>query len=1108
MSRASGSAVFLPLRKRRNQRQPARRSHLFEIVTRLGVSMSVFIRDSSIEISWTTQLRKCALLCSLLSAVPGLSIAEAQVSSNELSVSLESQVQPILKRHCLKCHGVSKKEGQLQLHSAVRIWKGGENGLAVVPSDPAQSLLWKRVEQDEMPPDTPLSGQEKQILHDWIAQGAKGLPTNSAEAELMQQDEHWAFTRLKSVEPPEVVAPEMCHTPIDQFVLTELQKAGLGMSAESARRTLIRRISFTLTGLPPTPDEITRFLEDTGADAVERLIDHYLASPQYGIRWGRHWLDAAGYADSNGYFNADSDRPLAYRYRDYVVRSINADKPFDQFVREQIAGDEMAGFIPEQHRHSATPEMIEMLIATHYLRNGQDGSGESDGNPDEVRIDRYTALESSQQIISSSLLGLTFQCAKCHDHKFEPLTQADFYRFQSVLFPAYNPEKWVKPNDRYTYASQSGEYEAWQAKIAAAKSRLSEVQVEYRDWVKQNRRSDFVLFETDFADDEQFSEQWSNRIPGDDGPAGVAMVTLHAGAETVTAPLPAALCAEGLLKIVEGGLSGDKWLSTQQTFDWTPDAEGQWIQASFALVDHRVHDTESPAARIAYGIALHDFDNNSATPGGNILIDGNPAGGAAVHLDYPGSTSKHAGSIGQERYVPGHSFGVRITHTSDHKFRLQHLVDDLPEGPHVDLRAEDLPDGSFGFAFCCGRSFQVDNVVVETSYAARAADTPGLQSELEAYRSEQQRRQVEIKAAADEIQKIEAAEPGRIAWVTDTTAEPPDVYLLDRGEYSHPGEKVQPAPISALDDQQNPMPISHPVGEFPSTGRRLAWANWVTKPDSRAASLMARVQVNRIWQHHFGTGLVSTSENLGMSGAEPTNQALLDWLAQEFIRSGWSLKFMHRLILRSAVYRQSSIATAVGSGIDPSNRLLGRFPMRRLDAEAIRDGQLAISGELDLTMDGPYVATTRNGAAEVIVPEDRPGAFRRSIYLQQRRSQGLSMLNVFDAPMMVLNCTRRPVTTMPLQSLSLLNSEFAVKRGQSFAQRIAREAGDSAEARISRAFLLATGRECDTEELNDALQFVRDQQQGYANEIDTAEFRAWSDFCQLLLASNACLYLE
>jgi len=271
---------------------------------------------------------------------------------------------------------------------------------------------------------------------------------------------------------------------------------------------------------------------------------------------------------------------------------------------------------------------------------------------------------------------------------------------------------------------------------------------------------------------------------------------------------------------------------------------------------------------------------------------------------------------------------------------------------------------------------------------------------------------------------------------------------------------------------------------------------------------MARVQVNRIWQHHFGTGFVSTSENLGMSGSEPSNQALLDWLAQEFIRSGWSLKSLHRLILRSAVFRQSSLAHDEGLKVDPYNGLMWRYPLRRLDAEAVRDAQLAISGDLDVTHDGPCVATTRNGAAEVIVPEDQPGAFRRSIYLQQRRSQGLSLLNVFNAPIMVVNCTHRPVTTMPLQSLSLLNSDFAVKRGQSFAQRIHREAGESAEARIGRAFVLATGHECSAEELMESLQFIRDQRQVCAGAGDNAESRAWADFCQLLLASNACLYLE
>ena len=285
---------------------------------------------------------------------------------------------------------------------------------------------------------------------------------------------------------------------------------------------------------------------------------------------------------------------------------------------------------------------------------------------------------------------------------------------------------------------------------------------------------------------------------------------------------------------------------------------------------------------------------------------------------------------------------------------------------------------------------------------------------------------------------------------------------------------------------------------------------------------MARVQVNRVWQQHLGTGLVSTPENLGMSGSDPSNQALLDWLASELIRGGWSLKSLHRMILQSAAFQRSSVGTEHGLAGDPYNRLLWRYPMRRLDAEALRDAQLAISGDLDLSFGGRYVPTTRNGAAEVIVPEDQPGAFRRSIYLQQRRSQGLSLLNVFDAPMMVVNCTRRPVTTMPLQSLTLLNSDFSVNRGRSFAKRLQREADDSDEARVNLAYVIATGQSCSAVASEEAIRFIRNQQQLYSADLKATSsdgavadvavsdgaMRAWSDFCQLLLASNACLYLE
>ena len=1024
-----------------------------------------------------------------------MAITSPLAIAQEPAPTVPREVTQLLKRHCVKCHGVAKSEAGLQLHTALRIWKGGETGHTVVAGSADKSELWKRVVADEMPPEMPLADNDKKILREWIAGGATGLPRDNEQAAQMQQDEHWAFTRLKPAALPNVKRADLCRTPIDIWLQSELERVGLTLSADADRATLLRRVSFSLTGLPPTLQDMQTYFEDTHPDAYERMVDRYLASPQFGIRWGRHWLDAAGYADSNGYFNADSDRPLAYKYRDYVVRAINADKPFDRFVQEQIAGDELSGYTADQHRAAADPEMIDQLIATHYLRNGQDGSGESDGNPDEVRIDRYTALESSQQIIASSLLGLTLQCAKCHDHKFEPVSQRDFYNFQSILFPAFNPDEWVKPNERVTQASTAEEYNHWKSQLDVATAQVDRLHADYQAWLKTQRLPELVLFHDEFESDDQLSENWSATIPGDDAPAGTAEITLRAGAAKESAALPAALIHDGHLQIIEGGTAGDKWLSTRQVFDWTPADEGQWIQVSFDLIDNKVDANGTPAERIAFGIALHDYNNNSSVAGGNLLIDGNPAGGAVVDLDYPGPSTRQLGKIGSDGYVPQRNYGVRITRLPKKQFRLEQLVDLIPQEPALTLKAADLPDGSFGFEYCCGRSFQVDNLVIEVSHREQADEAS--RARLTAHAEEVKRRQSELQSARKQRDTLKSGEPGRIAWVTDVKAQPPEVYLLARGDYGQRASQVEPAAFTALDEPGNPFTVQPTAG---TSGRRLAWARWATHSDSRAAHLMARVQVNRLWQHHFGTGLVATSENLGMSGAEPTNVALLDWLAQELIAHQWSMKALHRAVLHSTAFRQSSLANDQALAIDRANQLLWRYPMRRLDAEAIRDAQLSVAGQLDHRFEGPYVATTRTGTAEVIVPEDRPDAFRRSIYLQQRRSQALSLLSVFDAPNMVVNCSRRPVTTMPLQSLSLLNSEFAVRRSQQLAERLQREGQNDAQ-RVDLAFQWLTGRSPDPQQRDDALDFIQSQ------SADAGP-RAWADLCQMLMASNLFLYLE
>jgi hypothetical protein len=473
-----------------------------------------------------------------------------------------------------------------------------------------------------------------------------------------------------------------------------------------------------------------------------------------------------------------------------------------------------------------------------------------------------------------------------------------------------------------------------------------------------------------------------------------------------------------------------------------------------------------------------------------------------VYRDYPGSDQKVIGEIGEQGYSPGRNYGVRVTNAGDGKFRLEHLVDGLVEGKSLQLTADDLPDGGFAFFYCCNRSYVVDEVRVERSVpdGNQSVDVAALKKEIESRRKA-------YEQARGRLESQRTPQPGRaIAWVTDKSTQPPEVPLLIRGLYHQRGPTVDPGALQVLTDAGREYKPHVPGPNAPTTGRRLGWAEWLTRHDGRPAALVARVHVNRAWHQYFGRGIVSTTDNLGMSGDAATHPELLEYLAARFVASGWSPKSMHRMILLSTVYRQSSAPRSDGMSADPENRYWWRWPLRRLEAEVIRDAMLAVAGQLDRTPFGPYVPTRQTPVGEVVVDEKVAGVRRRSVYLQQRRSQMVSMLKVFDAPAIATVCTARPSSTVPLQSLALLNSDFALSCSQEFARRMQSETDGSSLELVRRAWEVAIGRLPTAAEEAIGCEFLAEQSQQYSG--GDAGTLALADFCQMLLASNAFLYLE
>ncbi len=875
-------------------------------------------------------MRLKAVLTAWTSVVLFLVVRAHLVAAEPLSY--EADVRPIFKTHCFHCHGEGGElSGGLDLRLRRLIEQGGDSGEAVVAGQPDQSQLLARMRDGEMPPeDVALrpTADEIATVEAWIAGGAVALHSEPEDLDpdlviTPQERDYWAFRPIRRPALPEVHRLELADNAIDRFLLARLEAQELVLSPIADRTTLIRRLSFDLCGLPPTPSEVKSFVEDDAPDAYQRLVDRLLHTPSYGERWARHWLDVAGYADSEGYTEEDPLRPHAYHYRDYVIRAFNSDKPFDQFVIEQLAGDELI----EPPLDNLTPAESERLIATGFLRMAPDGTGSSSVDQALARND---VLIKTIDIVSTSLLGLTVGCAQCHNHRYDPILQKDYYALRAVLEPALNCDQWLAPASRrvslYTDADRA----------AAAK-----IEVEAQKILDEHKSQQAAAVETTF-------------------------------------------------------------------------------QNELAKLDESLHESIR---------AARETPEKERTPEQKKLLNDNPS--------------------------------VNVTAASLYLY-------DKPAADRL-------------------------QAMIAQATALRATKPP-----------EQFVRAVWEPAD----QKL------------------PETRLFHRGDYLQPKEVVAPAALTVLTSANLPaIEIDDP--DLPTSGRRLAFAQWLTSPEN---PLLARVIVNRLWLHHFGIGLVPTPGDFGALGELPTHPELLDWLAAEFISSGWSVKHIQRLIVESRAYRQSSDRHATGDTRDGDNRLYWRMPIRRLEAEVLRDSGLAISGELNAKAYGPAIPVMPDEVGQFVIGIEnmsagRPGPvipmhgedLRRSIYVQVRRSRPLSVLAPFDAPLLEPNCLLRKASTVSPQALLLMNSDHVLARAAGMAARLQREAPQSLAEQIELAWHLTYGIGPEPHELQAATTFIAQQTEVFRGNPPpqikdqvplTPEREALASLCHALLSSNRFLYID
>ena len=832
----------------------------------------------------------------------------------------ETEVRGILQARCIACHGSGKKSGGLDLRTMASRLKGGKSGPALVPGKPEQSPMYKRIADGQMPPEKQAkelavelpTDAETEKIRAWIAAGAPATTQPSVGMAIEPKDrEFWAFQPPRRPALPSNTATN----PIDKFLLAKLRSKGLSFSPEASKLALLRRAHLDLIGIPPSPAEIKTYLADTAPDAYERLIDKLLASPHYGERWGQHWLDLAGYSDSEGFGQDDGVRRFAWRYRDYVIRSLNADKPYSTFLTEQLAGDELSN--DWRNAKTASPEVIDRLAATGFLRTTPDPTNSNERG---LLAERMNVVAEELEVLTSSVMGLTVGCARCHNHKYDPIPQRDHYRLSAILQAAYDPYEWRSPNKR----------------------------------------------ELDLATDDERKEAEATNAP-----IQAELKTLRERMAIIAQPFRAQVLDERLKALPEA--------------------------------------------------VREDLRTASATP-------------------------------------------------ADKRTELQKYL-----------------------ATKFKSAIEINDRELERKYPDYASQAEPLRRETEATR-----------------RKMKPIPHVRV--LTDNT-EPSTHYLLRRGDPASFGEVVEPGTPEILDNPAlKPYKVEPP---YPgTTGRRLALAKWLTQPNH---PLTARVAVNQLWMRHFGRGIVPSVANFGRAGAAPSHPELLDWLATEFVEKGWSMKAMHRLMMTSRAYRQTSKVDVAVTAADPENALVSRMPLRRMDAETLYDSLVTVAGRLDAKAFGPPAELDIKDTKEVSVKATKDG-FRRSIYVLHRRQTPVSLMDAFDHPAMTPNCTERRQSNVATQALHMMNGSMTWELSRYMAGRVVDDADGDRARQVELVYLRALSRMPSAGEVKTGIEAIQAFKEAWparlasdnsdAPRAVTANWLAVANFCHAILNSAEFSFID